>query len=103
MSVSNIDIWVSEGVLGTPHYRFYTDPLGTEELTELTFDHRNSYNFFRLYEAISHPFYISDTGYNLASTNAITITVVAWSRLSSDERTSTHNLAATGSGMAGAD
>ena len=45
MSVSNIDIWVSEGVLGTPHYRFYTDPLGTEELTELTFDQRNSYTF----------------------------------------------------------
>ena len=103
MSVSHIDIWVSEGVLGTPHYHFYTDPLGTEELTEQTFDQRNSYTFFRLYEAISRSFYISDTGYNLASTNTITITVVAWSRLSSDERTSTHNLAATGSGVAGTD
>ena len=52
MTVTNIDIWVSEGVVETPHYRFYTDPLGTEELTELTFDQRNSYTFFRLYEAI---------------------------------------------------
>ena len=46
MSASNIDIWVSAGVLGTPYYRFYTDPLGTEELTELTFEQSNSYTFF---------------------------------------------------------
>ena len=74
MSASNIDIWVSAGVLGTPYYRFYTDPLGTEEITELTLDQSNSYTFFRLYEATLHPFYISDTGYNLASTDAILIT-----------------------------
>ena len=61
MALENIEIWVSAGVLGSPYYRFYGDSFGSQELSELTLDTSKSYTFYRLYNATSHPFYISDT------------------------------------------
>ena len=70
---NNIDLWVSEGSFQAPYYQLYTDEAGTQELTALSLDTHYSYTFRRLGEASSHPFYVSDAGYNQASTEAINI------------------------------
>ena len=74
MTVENIDLWISAVGFESPYYRFYTDSDGNQELSELTFDTSKSYTFYRLNEESSHPFYISDSGYNQASSDAILIT-----------------------------
>ena len=73
MTVENIDLWVSAAGFESPYYRFYTDSYGNQELPELTFDTSKTYTFYRLNEEITHPFYISDSGYNQASSDAILI------------------------------
>ena len=73
MAAGNIDLWVSGGSFNAPYYQFYTNAAGTEELTELSLDTDYTYTFRRLGGATSHPFYISDTGFKEASTDAITI------------------------------
>ena len=73
MATGNIDLWVSGGSFDAPYYQFYTNAAGTEELTELSLDTDYTYTFRRLGGATSHPFYLSDTGFKEASTDAITI------------------------------
>ena len=73
MAAGNIDLWVSGGSFNAPYYQFYTNAAGTEELTELSLDTDYTYTFRRLGGATSHPFYLSDTGFKKASTDAITI------------------------------
>lgn len=71
---SNIDIWVSAGEINvSPYYTFYLDSNGTTELYFRTLDISNSYTFYRLNNASSHPFYISDIDYETASSNNITL------------------------------
>ncbi len=67
-----VDVYVSAGSMSDPHYQFYTDSEGTTEITELDITH--TYNFHRLNGATSHPFYISDQGYESESSDKITIT-----------------------------
>ena len=74
MTVENIDLWVSAAGFESPYYRFYTDSDGNQELSELTFDTSKTYTFYRLNEEITHPFYISDSGYKQTSSDAILIT-----------------------------
>ena len=74
MTVENIDLWVSALGSESPYYRFYADSSGSQELTELTLLANESYTFYRLNQEISHPFFISDTGYKQTSSDAILIT-----------------------------
>jgi len=53
-------IYVSGGSFSDPHYQFYTDAEGTNEISEIDISH--TYTFHRLNDATSHPFYISDMG-----------------------------------------
>ena len=73
-ATQNIDLWVSAGSFEAPYYRFYTDAEGSQELTAPVLDTSKSYTFRRLNEAISHPFYISDTGFKQSSSDALLIT-----------------------------
>ena len=74
MTVDNINLWVSAVGSESPYYRFYTESDGNQELPELTFDTSKTYTFYRLNEETSHPFFISDSGYKQASSDAILIT-----------------------------
>ena len=65
-------IYVSGGSMSDPYYQFYSDSEGTTEISELDISH--SYTFHRLNGATSHPFYVSDTGYEQESSNKVTIT-----------------------------
>ena len=65
-------VYVSAGSMSEPHYRFYTDSEGTTEISELDITH--TYTFHRLNGATSHPFYISDSGYEQESSAKITLT-----------------------------
>ena len=69
-----INIYVSKGSFGSPPYKFYLDENGTQELNNLSLDPSESYLFKRLNNANSHPFYISDVGWNQASSNKISLT-----------------------------
>ncbi|MBC61167.1 MAG: hypothetical protein CMP11_01820, partial [Zetaproteobacteria bacterium] len=60
--------------MSSPYYTFYTDAAGTQELTPPNSLYlNNTYTFYRLNDAVNHPFYISDVGYEQAST-VVTIT-----------------------------
>ena len=74
MPADNIALWVSAAGLEPPYYRFYTDSDGSQELSKLIFNTNNSYTFYRLNEETSHPFFISDIGYEQTSSDAILIT-----------------------------
>ena len=56
---------------GAPYYQFYSDAAGSNEITEI--DTSKNYNFQRLNNPSTHPFYISDVGYNTASSTDILI------------------------------
>jgi hypothetical protein len=53
-------IFVDGGKFSTPFYNFYYDAQGTQPIEILSFDIFTSYNFFRLNNVGSHPFYIKD-------------------------------------------
>ena len=63
-----IDIYVSAGQMSSPFYIFYTDDAGTQEFTS-HLKIGTTYTFHRLNEATTHPFYISDVGYEEESTS----------------------------------
>ena len=65
-------IYVSGGSMSEPYYQFYSDSEGTTEISELDISH--SYTFHRLNGATSHPFYVSDTGYEQESSDKVAIT-----------------------------
>ena len=75
MSDTSHNIYVSAGGFDSPFYDFYTDASGTQELTPSnTLYLDTSYNFYRLDQATSHPFYISDVSYEQPHTSNITLT-----------------------------
>ena len=68
---NNIIIFVDNGSFKKPFFNFYNE---SKELTkDLKINVLNTYTFKRLNEVSSHPFYISDNGYELQS-NFIEIT-----------------------------
>ena len=82
--MTEINIYV-KAIDTSPHYEFYTDSVGTTELTPTnTLYTNNTYIFNRLNNETSHPFFISDVGYEQESTSAITIIVDSFSSGSVD-------------------
>ena len=71
MTKSNIDIWISAGNFTSPFYKFYADSNGKNELVNLALETNKKYNFHRLNNSISHPFFISDQGLNQEPSNAL--------------------------------
>ena len=67
-----IHIYVSEGSMSEPYFQFYTDSEGTTEISELDITH--TYTFHRLNGATSHPFYVSDSGYEQESSEKVSLT-----------------------------
>ena len=61
-----ITIYVSGGSETAPYYQFYSDSAGINEVSVLYLSNV-SYEFRRLNNATSHPFYISDVGYGQES------------------------------------
>ena len=75
MATATTNIWVSTIATGsTPHYRFFTDATGHNELLDLALEPSKSYTFNRLNNESTHPFYISDIGYAEPSSSRIEIT-----------------------------
>lgn len=68
-----IDIYVDGGNLTEPYYQFYSDSNGETTINKLDVSIGKTYTFYRLNDADSHPFYISDTGYKQSSSNKITL------------------------------
>ena len=67
-----VDVFVGDGSMaGAPYYQFYSDAAGSNEITEI--DTTKNYNFQRLNNPSTHPFFISDVGYNTASSTDILI------------------------------
>ena len=66
-----VDVFVSDGSMTSPYYQFYSDAAGTNEITDI--DTSKNYKFQRLNNPSTHPFYISDSGYEAASTTDIMI------------------------------
>ena len=66
-----IDIYVDGGTMSDPYYQFYLNDDGTSEITEI--DISKVYKFHRLNGATSHPFYISDMGYEAESSDEISL------------------------------
>ena len=64
-----IDIFVDGGSFDDPFYRFF-DSNG-DELDRLKINVKKKYRFHRQDEVASHPFYISDSGYNTDSTKSL--------------------------------
>ena len=59
-----IHIWVDQGDLNTfPYYIFYMESNGDTSFNNILLKEQNTYIFHRLNNTTSHPFYISDTGY----------------------------------------
>ena len=69
-----ISIYVSGGSMGSPYYEFYTDSGGNNTLPNNTLYLDKKYTFYRLSNATSHPFYISDAGIEQQPTANITLT-----------------------------
>lgn len=75
MSDISRNIYVSAGGFASPFFNFYTDASGTQELTPTnTLYLDTSYIFHRLDEGTTHPFYISDVGYEQPYTSSISLT-----------------------------
>ena len=65
------NVYVSMGSFNSPYYEFYSDSAGTVPLASL--DVNETYTFYRLANAPTHPFYISDVGYEETSSSKITL------------------------------
>ena len=63
------EIYVSGGSFNSPFYNFYYDNLGAQPINTLSFDIFNTYNFFRLNNANTHPFYIKEKSASNQSLN----------------------------------
>ena len=53
---------MSAGSLTSPYYQFYTDSAGTQEIDPPTLYLDKTYTFYRLNNATTFPFYLSDNG-----------------------------------------
>ena len=71
-SLSAIDVFVSSGSFSGSYYDFFSDSNGNIPVTEL--DINEEYTFYRLNDAPSHPFYVSDVGVNATSSSNIVLT-----------------------------
>ena len=69
-----VDIYVDGGSLSSPYYNFFLDSEGTNPLQNLELDISKSYKFQRLDNATSHPFYISNNGYQSESSDNLIFT-----------------------------
>ena len=65
-------VYVSAGSMSEPYFQFYADSEGTTEISELDISH--THTFHRLNDATSHPFYVSDSGYEEESSDKVTLT-----------------------------
>ncbi len=65
-------VYVSGGSMSEPYFEFYADSEGTTEISELDITH--TYTFHRLNGATSHPFYVSDSGYEQESSEKVSLT-----------------------------
>ncbi len=68
---NSITLYVSAGSNNSPYYEFYTDSEGNNTTNTLYLDKK--YTFYRLGDATSHPFYISDAGIEQEPTANITL------------------------------
>ena len=66
-----IDVFVDAGSFENPYYRFF-DANG-KEFDDFKINVKKKYRFLRLGGSESHPFYVSDSGYNEDSTDAVKI------------------------------
>ena len=66
-----MDVFVSDGSMTAPYYQFFTDSAGTDAMTEV--DITKNYKFQRLNNPSTHPFYISDSGYEADSSAKLLI------------------------------
>ena len=66
-----VDVYVGDGSMSEPYFEFFTDAEGTNALTEI--DISKSYKFQRLNNPSTHPFYVSDVGYNTDSSESLII------------------------------
>lgn len=74
MSDTSYNIYVSAGEFDSPFFTFYTDAAGSQELTPTNTLYLDaSYNFYRLDNDTTHPFYISDVSYGQPSTSNISL------------------------------
>ena len=73
MTENRIDVWVSSGSHEKPFYRFYADSLGSIHISSFNKNSKNIYTFRRLDSSISHPFYVSDTGYKSEHSSLINL------------------------------
>ena len=71
--MASIPIYVSSGEMTSPYYTFYYDSNGDHEVLPTNTLYLNqSYIFYRLNDATSHPFYITDTdSTSVSSTNIV--------------------------------
>ncbi len=68
------DIYVSVGQLSTPYYTFHaTNDVTSSPISNFSLNTNQTYRFHRLGGATSHPFYISDVGYEIESSYKITL------------------------------
>ena len=66
----DVNLYVDGGNFTSPYYNITNED--GEQVD--TLDLRYTYTFYRLNDATSHPFYISDNGYEQESSNKITLT-----------------------------
>ena len=73
MSQAPITIYVGSGNLDAPHYSFFLDEDGSNELSNFTLDANYTYTFKRLADAASHPFFIRENGSEEALSDQVII------------------------------
>ena len=66
-----VDVFVDAGSMDDPFYRFF-DSAG-DEFDNFKINVKKKYRFHRLDDAESHPFFVSDMGYNQASSRSLKV------------------------------
>ena len=66
-----VDVFVDAGSFDTPYYRFF-DSDG-DEIENFKINVKKKYHFRRLDGAETHPFYISDSGYNSSASDSLKV------------------------------
>ena len=66
-----VDVFVDAGSFEDPYYRFF-DSDG-DEIENFKINVKKKYNFYRLDSAETHPFYVSDSGYNSSASDSLKV------------------------------
>ena len=66
-----VDVFVDEGSFDEPFYRFF-DSDG-DEIENFKINVKKKYRFYRMDKAETHPFFISDSGYNSSSSDSLKV------------------------------